>query len=99
MSGFCQEEFFKLFLLLSCMENVKYYSGYSSYRMNTTIQLSKETKDLISSFGSKEETYEEIVKRMYVLAVKEQLREFLMSSDKTIPIDEAIQRAKEEWSR
>ena len=29
--------------------------------MNTTIQISKETKELISSFGSKEDTYEEII--------------------------------------
>ena len=66
----------------------KYYSHYSDY-MNTTIQISKETKDLISTFGSKEDTYEDILKRMYKLAVKEQLREFLMSSENTITLEEA----------
>lgn len=64
--------------------------------MSTTIKISKETKDLISSFGSKEDTYEKIILRMYNLAVKEQLREFLFS-DKAIPIDDAIKRAKERW--
>lgn len=63
----------------------------------STIQISKETKALISSFGSKEETYEEIILRIYKLAVKEQLRDFLMSSKDTISIDEAIEMAKKEW--
>lgn len=57
--------------------------------MNTTIQISKETKDLISSFGTKQDTYEDIIKNMYSLAVKEQLRAFLMSSDGTVTLEEA----------
>lgn len=67
----------------------KYYSDYSDYSMVSTIQLSKETKGLISSFGRKEDTYEDIIKRMYDIAVKEQLREFLMSSEDTVTIEEA----------
>ena len=70
-------------------ENFIYYSCYSSYRMNTTIQLSEDTKKLINTFGSKEDTYEDIINRMYRLAVKEQLREFLMSSENTVTIEEA----------
>lgn len=57
--------------------------------MTTTIQISKETKHLIGSFGTKEDTYEDIIKRIYKLAVKEQLREFLMSSEGTITLEEA----------
>lgn len=67
--------------------------------MNTTIQLSIETKQLISTFGTKEDTYEDIIKRMYGLATKEQLREFLLSSEETISIDEAIRRAKKRWQK
>lgn len=67
--------------------------------MTSTIQLSKETKDLLGSFGTKKETYEDIIKRVYALAVKEQLREFLMSSENTIPIEEAIERAKKRWRK
>lgn len=67
--------------------------------MATTIQLSMETKSLIGTFGTKEDTYEDIIKRMYELAVKEQLHEFLMSSENTIPIDEAIKRAKKKWQK
>lgn len=57
--------------------------------MNSTIQLSKETKELISSFGSREETYEDIIRRMYNLAVKEQLRDFLYSSEDSVSIKQA----------
>jgi len=67
--------------------------------MNSTIQLSKETKELISTFGRKEDTYEDIIKRMYSLAVKEQLREFLMSSEGTITIEEARKRLSKKWPR
>lgn len=67
--------------------------------MNTTIQLSTETKQLISTFGTKEDTYEDIIKRMYSLATKEQLREFLLSSEDTISIDEAIRRTKKRWQK
>ena len=67
--------------------------------MNTTIQISKETKDLISSFGTKEDTYEDIIKRLYNLAVKEQLKELLMSSENTMTIDEARKELDKEWPR
>ncbi|MAE43063.1 hypothetical protein CMO93_04780 [Candidatus Woesearchaeota archaeon] len=57
--------------------------------MVTTIQLSNKTKELITTFGTKEDTYEQIIKRMYNLAVKEQLREFLMSPKDTVSLEEA----------
>ena len=57
--------------------------------MNTTIQLSQETKKLIGTFGNKEDTYEEIIKRMYDLAVKDQLRELLLSSENAMTLDQA----------
>ncbi|MEK6899996.1 MAG: hypothetical protein AABX05_02620 [Nanoarchaeota archaeon] len=67
--------------------------------MPTTIQISNETKSLISSFGSKEDTYEDIIKRIYNLAVKEQLREFLLSSENTISIEEARKELDKKWPR
>lgn len=67
--------------------------------MPTTIQIGNETKALIGSFGSKEDTYEDIIRRMYKLAVKEQLREFLMSSENTIPIEDAIKEAERLWPK
>ncbi|MFH1209969.1 MAG: hypothetical protein V1663_04235 [archaeon] len=65
----------------------------------TTIQLSKETRDKISSFGIKGESYDEILKRIYSLAVKEQLRDFLMSSEGTISIEEARKELDKKWPR
>jgi len=65
----------------------------------TTIQLSKETKDKISSFGVKGESYDKILKRIYSLAVKEQLRDFLMSGEGFIPIEEAIKEADKKWPK
>ena len=63
----------------------------------TTIQLSKETKSKIASFGAKEDTYDTILNRIYSLAIKEQLREFLMSDEGCISIDEAIKEVEEKW--
>ncbi len=67
--------------------------------MTSTIQISNETKKLISSFGTKEDSYEDIIKRLYNIAVKEQLRQFLMPSNRYIPIDEAIKEAEKRWPK
>jgi len=80
-------------------ETLKYYSRYSHYSMNTTIQISQETKELISTFGTKEDTYDTIVRRLYDLACKEQISEFLMSDENTITLEEARRIHKKRWSR
>ena len=67
--------------------------------MTTTIQISRETKSLISTFGNKEDTYDDIVKRLYDLAVKEQLREFLLSSKNCISLDEARKELEKKWPK
>lgn len=67
--------------------------------MVTTIQLSEELKKKIASFGSKEETYEQILERIYSLAVSEHLRLFLMSNENTVPVKEALERAKAKWQK
>ena len=65
--------------------------------MKSTIQLSHKTKNLISTFGAKGESFETIIKRLYNLAVKEQLRQFLMPSKRYNPIDDAIKEAEKLW--
>jgi len=65
----------------------------------TTIQLSKETRDKIASFGIKGESYDIILRRIYDFAVKEQLRQFLLSSENTISIEEARKEAEKLWPR
>lgn len=81
-------------------ENFINYGYCGCYRMAiTTIQLSHEMKDKIASFGLKGDTYEVILDRIYSLAVKEQLREFLMSSDGCISLEEFKKEIEEKWPR
>jgi len=65
----------------------------------TTIQLSKETKEKLSSFGLKGESYDDILKRIYALAVKDQLKEFMMSNKGFVPIEDAIKEADKKWPK
>lgn len=65
----------------------------------TTIQLSKEMKEKIASFGLKGESYDKILRRVYTLAVKEQFRQFLMSDEGYIPIEEAVKEAERKWPK
>ena len=67
--------------------------------MNATIRLSQETKNKIATFGIKEESYDIILKRICKLAVKEQLREFLMSEEGCVPIREAIKESEKRWPK
>ena len=67
--------------------------------MNTTIQITKETKELLSNFGTKKDTYEDIIKRIYKLACEEQLRKFMEPSEKYISIHEAIEISKKKWQK
>ena len=67
--------------------------------MITTIQLSQELKEKIASLGSKNETYEQILERIYGVAVKTHLREFLMSSEDTVTIEEARKEVEKQWPR
>jgi len=81
------------------------YSDYNNYSRGeksmdtTTIQLSRETKEKLSSFGMKGESYDVILQRIYSLAVKEQLRRFLLSSEGCIPIEDAIKEADKKWPK
>jgi len=59
-----------------------------------TIKLSKSFLNKLSSFGVDGESYDVILRRIYNLAVKEQLREFLLSSEGTISIGEARKEAE-----
>jgi predicted DNA-binding protein len=66
---------------------------------NTTIQLSKETKEKLASFGMKGESYDVILNRIYSFAVKEQVREFLMDVEGYITIDEARKELERKWPK
>ena len=63
----------------------------------TTIALPKELKQKIGEFGTKGETFSDILKRLYKSACERQLHDFLFDETNCIPIEEAIKEAKEKW--
>lgn len=65
----------------------------------TTIQLSNETKRKLSSFGVKGESYDQILQRIYSMAVKTQLRELLMNSENTISLDDFEKEIEKKWPK
>lgn len=65
----------------------------------TTIAVSNEIKEKIKEFGSKGETYSDILNRIIESAKKRQLRDLLMNEENTISIQEAIADAKKRWQK
>lgn len=66
---------------------------------NTTIAISKDLKEKISTFGNKGESYSDIIERIYEAAVKTQIRELLMGEENTISAKEALEKAKKRWRK
>ena len=64
---------------------------------NTTIAITKELKKQIIEFGSKGETYSEILTRLLVSAKKRQLHDLLMNEEGTISAKDALENAKKRW--
>lgn len=57
-------------------------------------------KKKIASFGDKSESYDKILRKIYSLAVKEQIREFLMSDDKRyISLEEFEKEINKKWPK
>lgn len=66
---------------------------------NTTIAISNEIKERIKQFGTKGETYSDILARVLESARKRQLHDLLMNEEHTIPIEEAISNSKKRWQK
>ena len=64
---------------------------------NTTIALPKNLKEQMQEFGSKGETYSEIIVRLIKSAKDRQLQDLLMDETGCIPIEEAIKEAERKW--
>jgi hypothetical protein len=67
--------------------------------MNTTISIPIEVRDEIKEFGIKGETYEDILRRLLKSARDRQLQELLMDENDTVPVRDALARARKEWQR
>lgn len=65
--------------------------------MNTTISISKETRDKIKEFGSKDQSYDEIVLNLYKSAKERQLQDILFNEENTSEVKDALERAKKKW--
>ena len=60
--------------------------------MNTTIAISVEIRDQLKEFGTKGETYEEVIARLLQSAKERQVRDLLMDEKDTITLKEARAR-------
>ena len=67
--------------------------------MNTTISISQEVREQIKDFGNKGETYDEIIARLLDSAKERQLQELLMDTRDSVPIEDALERAKKRWQK
>ena len=66
---------------------------------NTTIAVSSEIKEKINEFGTKGETYSEVIARLLESARKRQLQDLLMNEENTITLEEAISNSKNRWQK
>jgi len=66
---------------------------------NTTIAIPKGLKEQMQEFGSKGETYSEIIARLIKSAKERQLQDILMDEEGFIPIEEAIKEAEKKWPK
>lgn len=67
--------------------------------MTSTIRVSNVVKKKLASFGLKGESYDTIINRMYDLAVKEHMRQFLMPSEKYISLDDFEKEVNKKWPK
>ena len=63
----------------------------------TTIAITKELKERIMEFGSKGESYSDIIARLLKSAKERQLHDLLMNEEGTVSVDEALENAKKRW--
>ena len=66
---------------------------------NTTIAIPKNLKEQMQEFGSKGETYSEIISRLIKSAKERQLHDLLMNEEGTISIDEGRKELNKKWPR
>lgn len=62
--------------------------------MNTTIAISKSTRDILQNYGKKSENYDDVIRRMYTeLQLTSAIREFVDESGYTL-LEDAKEYAK-----
>lgn len=67
--------------------------------MASTISISEEMKEKLRNLGRAGESYEDVIRRMYELTRKNMIMAYLYDETDSVPIDEAIARAKKRWHK
>lgn len=67
--------------------------------MNTTIAIPNELKEELREWGSKGESYADILSRILKNMKERQLEEFLMDDSDCIPIEQALSDARKKWQK
>ncbi len=65
----------------------------------TTIALTKEAREKMKEFGNKGESYSEIILKLVKSARERQLHDLLLNEEGTIPIEQALSKAREKWRK
>ena len=65
----------------------------------TTIAISMELKQEIKEYGTKGETYADIIKRLVDSANKRMINDLLMDETNCVPVKDALKRAKKRWQK
>ena len=66
-------------------------------KFTKNVSTQKKTKEEMKEFGLKDETYEDILKRLLKSAKERQLHDLLMDDTNTITIEEARDNMRELW--
>jgi predicted CopG family antitoxin len=64
---------------------------------NTTIALNRKVKEELQQFGTKGESYSDIVYKLLKSAKERQINDILMDETDTISAKEALAKAKKRW--
>jgi len=65
----------------------------------TTIAIRKDLREKIMEFGSKGETYSDIISRLLESARERQIQDILMDEKGFVPVKDALERAKAKWQK
>ena len=65
--------------------------------MATTIAISNELKDKLRNLGKAGDSYEDVIRKMYEIAHKQLLLDYLYDESDSVSIDEAIALTKKKW--
>jgi len=66
---------------------------------NTTIAIRRDLKDKIMEFGTKKESYSDVIERLIKSAEQRLLHDVFMSEEGCVNIEEAIEEANKKWPK